>query len=174
MQNHIAARFERATATLGQCPRERLHRDVIGHDEARKAYLLTYDLHHCPRDRRRPVVNRLIDKMRRHPHRQIVERPKRRKIPLEIIPRNCHARQIKMAIGPRPPMAGDMFEHRVNTPGKQSIGHRPPKPCHCSGLLAIAPVAQKRMRSLFGHIDKRRTIGIHPTGSQLLGNNPIA
>ena len=81
MQHHIATGRNRRRTAHAQAARQRLHRNIIGHQKPLKSNILPDDINHLGRTGGRcRCINGFKDNMGGHGHRQIVQRRKGRKI----------------------------------------------------------------------------------------------
>ena len=151
-----------------------LHRDVVGHHKVVEANILTDDPHDLSGQGRGGIIQRVIDQMRGHPHRQIPQAAEGRKIDrLQINPAGIDTGQIVVAVERGAAMTGHMFHHRQHAPGQQCIGHGAANLGHLPRRLAIAAVAQEGMGFGRCHIDQRRAVAIDSDAVQFMGDDPV-
>ena len=116
-------------------------------------------LNHDRRRRRRTTrINRRVEEMRAHRHRQVFERGKRREIVLEVAARSVDDGQFVMAVDARPAMPGHVLDDRRDPARKQSLGDRPAHRRDPFGPRREGPRADRRMHALARDIEHRRTV----------------
>ena len=106
--------------------------------------------------------------MRGHPERQGGQGPERRKIGgFQSGSVGIDHRKLVMAVGRRPAMARQMFEHRQDPARQQALGDRPGDGRDLAGLGSVGAVADHRVRAGNKNIGQRKAIDIDPKNIEL-------
>ena len=82
------------------------------------------------------------------------------------------ARQGKMAVGCRPPMARHMLDDGQHAAGETALHHGPPQGDHRLGIGAVGAVADDLMRSFLRHVENGHGVDGDAQIVELLGGQP--
>ena len=114
--------------------------------------------HDRRRRRRTPGIDRRVEEMRAHRHRQVPQRRKWREIVFEIAARSVDDRQLVMAIHARPAMPRHVLDDGRDPARKKPFGDRPAHRRDAFGPRRERPRADGRMHALIGDIEHRRAV----------------
>src|SRR5271170_476573 len=153
---------------------ERLHRHVVAQDEAVEPDLAAHDLrdHDRRRRRRMTLVNRRIEDVRAHRHRQVIQRRKGRKIAFEGITRGVDNGQLVMAVGARPAMPRHVLDNGRDAAREKPLGDRSTHRGDALWLRREGPAADGGVGFRPGDIEYRRTIDGDPNFGQIESDKP--
>ena len=162
MEDDIEPRLDHRGGALIERTFQRLHRQVVAHDEAIEADLAAHDFgdHHRRHRRGAAWINRGVEKMRAHRHRQVAQRRKRGEVALELPARGVDDRQLVMAVHARPAMPGHVLDDRRDAAGKQSVGDRPAHRRHALGPGREGPRADGVVHAFARDIEHRRAVDV--------------
>ncbi len=175
MKDDIAAGGECRLGAGAEAAAQRLHRQVVGEQEAVEADVSADDLlHHLARDRRRQFrVDRGIDHMRGHRDRQVAEPPERFEIgALQLGARSLDHGQRLVAIGPRPPMPRNVLDDRQNPARDQAFGGGARELSHDLDLHAVGAIADDAMALGQPQVGDRHAIDGDAECRKLGGDQP--
>ena len=115
-------------------------------------------------------VNRRIEDMRAHGHRQVLERREGRKIAFEVVARDIDDGKLVMAIGPRAAMPWHVLHNRRDAARKESFGDRPTHRGDALRPRGESPAANGGVRSGLGDIEHGRTVHRDPDFGEIESN----
>ena len=152
VKHDVAAGGKRGAAALGNRARQRLHRDVVAHQQSLEPdKAANHFAHHCDRSRgRRGGVDGGKHNMGGHAERQAGERPEGGKIGLfQRGAVGIDHRQPVVAVGGGAAVARQMLEHRQNAAGQQALARwrrqsPPPCPARCHRRGRRSPDRRRR------------------------------
>ncbi len=152
----VAARRQRLARQIGRRAGQRLHRQIVGHQNSLKADPAADDrLDHRRRQcRRQGGVPGGIDDVRRHGPGQVGVQGERQQIGIQVV--RLDPRQRQMAVDARAAMAGRVLPDRLNAGGEQPRCQRAPQRRHLSRLPGQGPIADDRVRTGYGKVEHRR------------------
>ncbi len=176
MQDHVAACLQRRLGPFPQTSRQRLHRQVVGHDQAAEAQMRPHQLHGLLRGRRRPLrIDGVEHHMGRHRQRHVRQGLERREIPtVEGREIRMHHRQVVVAVGKGPAVARHVFDHRQHAPGQHAFGRGPAELGHCRRIVRIGPVADDVVGTGHRHVQHRQAVHVDPDRLQVMRHQPRA
>src|SRR5262245_21037850 len=177
----LAATVKRDVATcgyhcggpLGKRPAKRLHADIIAHHQAGQPNKLT---NHFAYYNGRGACRSLIieggeQDMRRHGKRHVAERHEGPEIDLDqFFRRSIDTRKGQMAVGHRPPMAGNVLDHRQHATSERPLDDRAAEIDYHVRIEAEGAVTDDVVRSSFGHVEQGRAVDCDPSLTKLGGD----
>ena len=177
MQDHVAARRDGALRARAKIAGQRLHREIVGHQQAVETDMAADNLaDHGLRQRARRIrVDRRVNDMRAHRHRQVGVGLERREVyGFEFGASRVDHWQFEMAVGARPAMAGYVFHHRRDAARHQPFRRRASDPRDARGIAAIGAIADDRMRTVGRRVEHRHAIHVDPRFAQIMCDQPRA
>jgi hypothetical protein len=177
VQGHVAAGRQRGGGALAQGAGQRLHGQVVAHEEPVEADRASDDLiDHQARGCGRVVgIIGGVDHVRRHPQGHIRQRPEGRKIDrLQFVPRGLHNGQGLVAVGSGPAVAGDMLDHGQHATREKPLGGGTPERGDGSRIVRIGAVADDVVGAGNGHVEDRQAIHVDPDRPEIMGDQTRA
>jgi len=161
---------------LAKVAAQRLHRQVVGHDQAGEAQMPAHHLHRLLRLGRRPLpVHGGEDDVRRHGPGHVRQGLERREIPaVQGVEIGVDGRQVLVAVGEGPSMAGHVFDTGQDPARQQPLGRRSPQHGHRRRILAIGAVADDVVSAGHRHVQHRHEIDVDPDLLQVMRHQPRA
>ncbi len=146
IQRDVAAGRQRLPRQVGGRAGQRLHGEVVGHQNSFKADTAADDRpdHGRGQCRRQGGVQRGIDDVRRHHPGQVGVQGERQHIGVEVV--GLDARQREMAVHPGAAMAGRVLADRLDAGGQQPRGHGAAQARDGERVLRQRAVADDRVR----------------------------
>ena len=175
MKDDIAACRKDRGRLVREIPRKCLHRGVVADQQPVEADLAAHDLaHHLGRGRRwRGRIDRGVDDMRRHRHRQVGERLERREIvAAQLLERRVDLRQLVMRIGEGAAVAGNVLHHRQHAAGHQPFRRGAAHRGDRLGILAVGARADHVAGALDRHVEHRQAIDVDAEAQEVEGVQP--
>ena len=168
VQHHVAAGREaplrRARRAL---PRQRLHREIVAHEQPVEADRAAHDHSRSPAAKSWPARSRIdvrVDDMRRHRQRQVRQRPERREVGRLSSARGASttgsSRWLSRAARPCPGMC---LITGSTPPASRPSATAPAERRDLVRLAAVGAVADHVVRARHRHVEHRQAVDVMPT-----------
>ena len=153
-----------AAARSAESPVERLHAEIVGHEQAVEADPAADDrLDHDRRLAGRPLgVPGGVDDMGGHPHRRVAKADERLEVDLQRLLAGLDDRQLDMAVAHRPAMARHMLDHADHAALAQPVEHRAAERGDLHRLGAERAVADNVGGAGLADVEQGQAIDVDP------------
>ncbi len=174
MQDHVAAGLERRLGAFGQGAGQRLHRQVVGDDEAAEAEIPAHQPDHLLRGGGGALrIDGGEDHVGGHGQRHVGEGAEGGEVPgVEVGQVGVHHRQVVMAVGEGAAVTGHVLDHRQDAAGQQTLGGGAAQLRHQGRLAGVGAVADDVVSAGHRHVQHRQAVDGDPDPAQVVGHQP--
>ena len=176
VQDQVAPGLKRVMAPVREAARQRLHGNVVGHEQPAELDPVADDRNHLVRrGGGRVGVDIGIDHMRRHCDGQARHGLKRQEIRhVQRLFLGLHDRQFQMAVRRRAAMTRNVLDDRQNAAVHQPRGRSPRDVGDPHHVIAVAAVREDLMRVGAHEVQHRGAVPVDPDGAQFVRDDPVA